>query len=188
MKNKLNQIAVRCAIVFAVIVSLGITVFALSDEHMADNESPEVNNTVVFMQKEAVLTDSISEIKNSTNFENYGYKIEELSASELNSVKSTAISRDKALEIAIGEVENMAKSEARSINTVSGRFTDPETAFVPNTEKSLKDTPVWLVTFNDVTIERNGPAGDYDRSIVADVNVVIDIATGEVLEIISHAA
>lgn len=188
MKNNLNHVIIRCVIVFAVVISLGVTAYALSAGQRSNYVLTAENNTVEFMQKEAVLTDSISEIKSSTNFENYGYKIEELSASELNSVKSTAISRDKALEIAIGEVENMAKSEARSINAVSGRFTDPETAFVPNTEKSLKDTPVWLVTFNDVTIERNGPAGDYDRSIVADVNVVIDIATGEVLEIISHAA
>lgn len=185
---KRSHTGVLCIVVLAVIVALAVTVFAMSDEQSADKNLTAENSTVVFMQKEAALTGSVEEVKSSTHFEDYGYKIEELSDSEPDGAEANMISREKALEIAVSEVEQMARSEAKSINAVSVRFTDPETDHVPNTDKSLKDIPVWLVTFNDVTIERGGPAGDYDRSITADINVVIDIETGEVLEIISHAA
>ena len=83
MKNNLNHVIIRCVIVFAVVISLGVTAYALSAGQRSNYVLTAENNTVEFMQKEAVLTDSISEIKSSTNFENYGYKIEELSASEL---------------------------------------------------------------------------------------------------------
>lgn len=185
---KRSHVVVLCIVVLAVIVSLGFAVFAMPAEQDTDKNLAVEDSTAVFMQKEAALTGSVEEVKSSTHFADYGYKIEELSDSELSRAKANMISRDKALEIAVSEVEQMAKSEAKSINAVAVRFTDPETAAVPNTDISLKDAAVWLVTFNDVTVERGGPAGDYDRSIVADVNVVIDIATGEVLETISHAA
>lgn len=185
---KRSHVIVLCIAILVVIVLLGVTVFAMSDEQSADKNLTAENSTVVFMQKEVALTGSVEEIKSSTNFENYGYKIEELSDSELARARANMISREKALKIAVSEVECMARSEAKSINAVSVRFTDPETDVIPNTDISLKDRAVWLVTFNDVTIERGGPVGDYDRSIVADVNVVIDLATGEVLETISHAA
>lgn len=185
---KKSHVVVLCIVVLAVIVSLGAVVFAMPDKQDTDKNSAAEDSRVVFMKKEAAVTGSVAEVKNSTHFEDYGYKIEELSDSELSRAKANMISRDKALEIAVSEVEQMAKSEAKSINAVAVRFTDPETAAVPNTDISLKDAAVWLVTFNDVTVERGGPAGDYDRSIVADVNVIIDIATGEVLETISHAA
>lgn len=185
---KKSHVIVLCIVILSVIVSLGAVVFAMPAEQDTDKNSAVEGSTAVFMQKEVSLTGSAEEVKSSTHFEDYGYKIEELSDSELSKAKVNMISRDKALEIAASEVEQMAKSETKSINAVAVKFTDPETATVPNTDISLKDKVIWLVTFNDVTIERGGPAGDYDRSIVADVNVVIDLATGEVLEIISHAA
>ena len=185
---KKSHVVLLCIVVLAVIVSLGAVVFAMPDEQDTDKDLAVEGSTAVFMQKEVRLTGSVEEVKSSTHFEDYRYKIEELSDGELSRAKANMISRDKALEIAVSEVEQMAKSEAKSINAVAVRFTDPETATVPGTDMSLKDKAVWLVTFNDVAMQRGGPAGDYDRSMVADVNVVIDIATGEVLETISHAA
>ncbi len=186
MKNRKNHIIIRSAIVLAIIISLGATVFALNSENGTDNG--DAAESAVFMQKETELTGSVGEIKTETNLESYGYKVAELAASEIAAAEGKMISRDKALAIAVQEAESIAKSEASSVNAVCVKFTDPETDTVPNTKISLNEIPVWLVTFNDVTLERGGPAGDYDRSIKADINVVIDLETGEVFEIISHAA
>lgn len=166
---KKSHVIVLCIVILAVIISLGVAVFAMPDEQDTEKDS-------------VALTGTVEEVKSSTHFEDYGYKIEELSDDELGRAEVSMISRDKALEIAASEVEHMAKSEAKSINAVAVKFTDPGAGV------GIKDAAVWLVIFNDVMVERGGPAGDYDRSIVADVNVVIDIATGEVLETISHAA
>lgn len=188
MKAKNKRVALICIITLAIVISLCVTAYALQSGNDADSPLSSEFEPVVFMKNETGLTDSISKISEVTNFFDYGYELKEPSDSELNSIKDSMINRENAVNIAVKEVECFAKSEAKSINAVVGVFTDPETISVSDAAKPLSDRLIWLVTFDDVTMERGGPVGDYDRSILADIHVVIDIETGEVLEIISQAA
>jgi hypothetical protein len=98
--------------------------------------------------------------------------------------KSAAI--EKAKEI----VGASLSLEAKKITGALVKYTNKEVSKLPNSNITLQNYPVWIITFEGVHMKKNGPKsiklGTSD--VLADTNVIIDANSGEMIEIISYSS
>lgn len=151
------------------------------------------NEKAVDEKKES---DSIEILTNNKEFMNNNIEIKSIT-------KDVKITREKALDIAKnnGELKyslNLEKNSAKTSNgdfveitAVLCDFTDKDIPQLPHSGKSLINCPVWIITYHNIYMERFGEMvlnseGKYDKFVLADMNIVIDANTGELLETFSY--
>lgn len=141
-------------------------------------------------------SDSIEILTNNKDFMNNNIEIKSIT-------KNAKITREKALDIAKnnGELKyslNKEQNSAKTFNSNSGDitavlcdFTDKDILQLPHSGKSLVNCPVWIITYHNIYMEKFGEMvvnskGEYDKFVLADMNIVIDANTGELLETFSY--
>lgn len=144
-----------------------------------------VNANTIADTSIASNTDSIQILTDNSNFKNYGLEAKEM----LEPVK---IDKTSAIEKANESTANVYAKMAQNVTAVLVRFTDKQTPNLPELGISLKDYPVWIVTFHSVILQkiipygknfaRKGTSGD----VLADENVVIDANKGNVIAAFSY--
>lgn len=119
-----------------------------------------------------------------------------------NAVGVPAVSEESAIAIARKEIAGMIAQETTHVTAMFTSFSDypagpdksPST--LPGTTRVMNNVPVWIVTFHGVQMQRSGPCmmdvnGNWIPStsnpyVFGDTSVVLDAATGEVLEGFSY--
>lgn len=134
---------------------------------------------------EPPVTESLSVLTDNPQFVQHGFQVRAVSDAE-----DPVIDRNTAIATAVEEAAAQARTEtsAASVNAVLVDFTDTETPVLPETGVSMTNVRVWIVTFSGVTMARGGPAGAQAEPVLADLNVVIDAYSGEILETFAYAA
>jgi hypothetical protein len=163
-----------------IVIWLFITVLVLCGVKIAlaannnSNNSATVASTIY-----SETSDPISGLTQNRNFVAHGLEIKD--TNEVFKV-TRSIAIQKATTI---EGQDIAK-QASSITAVKGNFTDNESPKIPESNIILKDYPVWIVTFHDVTLQMDGPLpknmdNNTNQTFIADINVIIDGNTAEFL-------
>ncbi|MDP4092673.1 MAG: hypothetical protein Q8920_04860 [Bacillota bacterium] len=116
---------------------------------------------------------------------------------EISELKSPVkINRSKAIEIATSErnVGSHTSRQAEKITAVPVLLTNKEHPYIPGSKVVLNKCPVWIVTERNVWVQTGGGAklsgnlfSSIQRKVLADVNVILDANTGEVLETVSYS-
>lgn len=115
-------------------------------------------------------SDSISILNENKHFKENGFNCKEYS-------ENTKISKKEAIELAKTYSGELQLKKATKVTAVKAKFTDNKITKLPNSNISLRDYPVWIVTFYGVEIPRRD-----ESIIIADRNIVIDCNTGDELE------
>jgi hypothetical protein len=110
-------------------------------------------------------------------FKNHGLEIKEQK-------EATKIDKVEAITQA-QKIVGSAGNKAEKVTAVLVKFTDKETPKVPESNITLQDYPVWIVTFHGVNMPRHGKKGGNTSDVYADSNVVIDASTGAFIEMIA---
>jgi len=145
-------------------------------------DSRDPNDVIKLLQSMKKLdgfvseSDSIDILNNDINFQSSGLEIQELN-------EPVKIDRATAIKNAEASMGESVGSQARVITAVLVKITQ-NTPINPDSATYLKDHPAWIVTFHGVTLVKNGPSKT--PTVLADENVVIDAAGGDVLESFSY--
>lgn len=174
---------IRILLALALAAALTAAVYALAAPEPA--ETPGAAETVSFQNEALPATDSLAVLTENPNFAQAGFRVRPVSDAAVPLSEGAAVSRGAAMETATAEAQAQNVSGASSVNAVLADFTDTQTPVLPETHASMTDVRVWIVTFSDVTMERGGPSPE---SVCADFSVVIDAASGEVLETFAYPA
>lgn len=151
-------------------------------------DSNEVQNMIDVNGEDVVLTQSVETVVNSDELADYGFIISAIDNNSNISVMSDDVYIDQksAINASVERVEMMTSSSADAVNAVLVNFSDTDTQVLPDTDISLMNIPVWLVTFDNVQITRGHIHGT--DTVNAKVNVVVDAYSGEVLEVFSYVS
>ncbi|NMA49081.1 MAG: hypothetical protein GX947_04845 [Tissierellia bacterium] len=170
----------KLIVAIAVIAVLAVTLIAVA---LVDTNNDNISNTTVDTTSEtanspdtiSANSDSLNVLTENVNFQNHGFVVKAL---------TEAVKVDKAAAInkADESIGKQISAKAESITAILAKFTDTETPILPETNITLKDYPVWIVTYHGVTLQKLGKP----ETIYADKNVVIDANTGDVLETFSY--
>lgn len=178
-------------IVLAVVAVLSVAIYALSAPGQK-SDSVETAQMVQFQDAETPVAETLSALTDNPQFIQHGFQVRAVSdVAEPLSVeqmidRNTAI--ETAIETALQAAQSRVESGAVSIHAVLADFTDTETSVLPESNVSMTNVRVWIVTFSGVTIERGGPAGMQAEPVLADLNIVIDAHSGEILETFAYTA
>jgi hypothetical protein len=126
-----------------------------------------------------INTDSIQILTDNSNFKNYGFEAKEMS-------EPVKIDKISAIEKANESTANAYTKTAKNITAVLIRLTDNQTPDLPELGISLKDYPVWVVTFHGVILQKNFAKKDTSGNVLADENIIIDANKGNVIESFSY--
>ena len=124
-------------------------------------------------------SDDIKILTDNPFFTDKGFILKEIDV--LN--KSTTIDRETALDIAGMYKGVEARSMAKSTTAIIVLFTDTETPVLLDSKIILKDYPVWIVTYHQITVKPR-----FNETILADMSIIIDSQSGEVLECFTYNA
>ena len=138
---------------------------------------PATSETTTLPDSASLSSDSLNILTENTNFQNHGFEVKALT-------EAVKLDKTAAVKKANESVGKQISTKAESITAVSAKFTDTETPVLPESNITLKDYPVWIVTYHGVTLQKQGMAGG---TVYADQNVVIDANSGEVLETFSYS-
>jgi len=148
-----------------------------------------INNTESkSIQDTSNVSDSLTVLTEDSNFQEFGIKLNHMD-------ESVKIDKNTAIEIAKKSVGTDAAKEAKKITAVLAKYTDEENPKLLNTDISLIDYPVWIITFRGVTLQRHravrvinsdASAVPNIQTVYADVNVIIDANNGNELKTISY--
>lgn len=174
-------------IVLAVVAVLSVAIYALSAPGQK-SDSVETAQMVQFQDAETPVAETLSALTDNPQFIQHGFQVRAVSdVAEPLSVEQM-IDRNTAIETALQAAQSRVESGAVSIHAVLADFTDTETSVLPESNVSMTNVRVWIVTFSGVTIERGGPAGMQAEPVLADLNIVIDAHSGEILETFAYTA
>jgi hypothetical protein len=125
-----------------------------------------------------------------------GYEIKKIDAIPKID-ESEAIKRAKELcgSEYSGQAKNITAVYGQSTDHIGGMDTPP--LRMPGSDLIVQDIPVWIVRFHGVNVLRIGPgpmvdsrgahiAPNVERYVFADLNVVIDANSGEVIEAFAY--
>lgn len=100
-----------------------------------------------------------------------------------------------AIEKAKGIVGKTNSLEAKKITAFLVKYTNKEAPHPPGSKIILKDYPTWIITFEGVHVQGNGPPPTITdpmisttTSVYVDSHVFIDANSGVLLEMVSHSS
>lgn len=132
----------------------------------------EAPDSSIVDTSQVFVSDSLSTLTANENFTKHGFSVKTIT-------EAVKVNRSSAFDIANKAVGSYCK-DSKSITGVLAKFTDSETPQLPETNIILNDYPVWIVTYNNVSVTVGNSHSGY-KTIQADSNVVIDANSGEVL-------
>jgi hypothetical protein len=151
----------------------------LSEEPTIADEESTVIDWIDFNGKTVPLTESVKAVVDNSILKESGYEIVEW---ELSHNDVTMIDRDTALKTALIEVQNKAAKQAfaEKVNITLVKFSNLVLPMIPETDISLTEIPVWLVTFKNIEIRR-GSSIESEEPVTAPavVHVIINAYSGE---------
>lgn len=174
-------------IVLAVVAVLSVAIYALSAQ-VQQSDSAETAQMVQFQDAETPVTETLSALTDNPQFIQHGFQVRAVSDVAEPLSAEQMIDRNTAIETALQAAQARVESGAVSIHAALADFTDTETSVLPESNVSMTNVRVWIVTFSGVTIERGGPAGMQAEPVLADLNIVIDAHSGEILETFAYTA
>jgi len=165
--------------VIAALLAGGLIIAAFAgtnNDNIPETTTP-ASETVTPTDSVSSNSDSLNILTENTNFQKHGFVVKALT----DAVK---VDKRTAIEKANESVGEQISTKAESITAVLAKFTDTETPVLPKSNIMLKDYPVWIVTYHDVTLQKEGKPGG---TVYADQNVVIDANSGDVLETFAYS-
>jgi hypothetical protein len=151
----------------------------LSEEPMMTNDEYVNSDMIDFNGKTVPLTESMKAVVDNIILKESGYEITEW---KISSNDAKMIDRDTALETALTEVQKMAARQAyaEKVNIALVKFSNLILPKIPESDISLTEIPVWLVTFENVEIRRGSSMPREEPATApAVVHVIIDAYSGE---------
>lgn len=173
-------------IALAVVAVLSVAIYALTVP-ASDADETAAPQTVTFRDAEIPATESLAVLTDNPQFAQHGFQVRPVSDVAQPLSAESMIDRDTAIETASAAAQARVETGAASVNAVLADFTDTETPVLPDSNTSMTNVRVWIVTFSGVTMARGGPAGAPAEPVLADFNVVIDASSGEILETFAYA-
>ncbi|MDA5107502.1 hypothetical protein [Brevibacillus thermoruber] len=130
--------------------------------------------------KSAVYAAEVQRLAESRTFVDNGLEVQVLD-------EAVKVDENTALEAAKHFIGSSRGDTAKKVTMTLARFTDTqvEQGILSDSNLSVQDVPVWIVTFHGVDMPRNGKAGSGKQYVNADVHVIIDANTGEEIEMIA---
>ncbi|NOU72008.1 hypothetical protein GC098_11355 [Paenibacillus sp. LMG 31458] len=183
--------------IFAVAIS-GVSVIAMADSSTHNSISYiTTSNTTLDTKNDTPTSPPVSADKESNMIQTLNQnpylgsqkgEFKEMTE-QVKLDKDTAVEKAKAI---IGKTNSL---EAKKITAQLVKYTNKEAPQLPGSKIILKDYPVWVITFEGVHVQGNGPkpivTDDKTSStafVYVDSHVVIDANTGGRLELISHSS
>ena len=145
--------------------------------------------TALSTAKSVSLKADFDSLLQNLNFQKQGFEIIEMK-DPVKVDKETAIKTATAKET----IGTYLSEQAKNTTAVLVKLTKKEYPRLPGSVV-LQDLPVWIVTIHDVNIRTsggpkifNGQTNDTSKDVVfGDVNVIIDVDTGKVIETFSYS-
>jgi hypothetical protein len=182
----LKKIIIATGIFVAFAIS-SVSVLAMADSSTDSTPKITTPSTVVKTKAthlEQVTADKTSEMIQAFNQNPY-FGSQKVEFKEMT--EPVKLDKYSAIEKARGIIGKTNSLEAKKITAFSVKYTNKEAPQLPGSKIILKDYPVWIVTFEGVQVEGNGPKRSV-TPVYADTHVFIDANTGEMLELISHSS
>jgi hypothetical protein len=181
----LKKILITAGIFVAVTIS-SVSIIAMADSstHIS---TPKITTTIVETKAthmEQLAADKTSEMIQAFNQNPY-FGSQKVEFTEMT--EPVKLDKNTAIEKAKGIVGKTNSLEAKKITAFLAKYTNKEAPQLPGSKIILKDYPVWVVTFEGVHVQRNGPKRIV-TPVYVDTHVFIDADTGEMLELISHSS
>jgi hypothetical protein len=183
----LKKILITAGIFVAVAIS-SVSIIAMADSstHISTTKitTPSTIVETKATHMEQVTADKTSEMIQAFNQNSY-FGSQKVEFKEMT--EPVKLDKNTAIEKAKGIVGKTNSLEAKNITTFLAKYTNKEAPQLPGSKIILKDYPVWVVTFEGVNVQGNGPKHNV-TPVYADTHVFIDADTGEMLELISHSS
>jgi len=159
-----------------IVFILAVMFLGLCIKEASDSDKYQVNSLPAIRQTDRIGT--LRDIK----FKEGGYELKATG-------EAFKIDEAAAIKLARNYAGNSSK-KAEAVRSVKGRLTNCKTPYIAGSDVVLNNYPVWIVTFHDVALYKlGGPVSspDYEDTVQADQNVVVDAEKGEVLMSIAYS-